>query len=99
MEIIQKKLDGNKVYIKPIGRLDLDTSAEFGIVVDEAIDDVRELLLDLAEVDYISSIGLRIILEIQKRMSKQGFMTISNVAPEVMEVFNMTGLSRILTIV
>ena len=51
------------------------------------------------EIVYISSIGLRVLLEFQKRMSNPKTMKIINVKNEVMEVFTMTGFNKILTIV
>ena len=86
------------MYIKPIGKIDINTAAEFGTTTNDLLDDIKELVLDFAEITYISSIGLRVLLELQKRMNQQGVMTITNVAPEVMEIFKMTGFSNILTI-
>ena len=51
------------------------------------------------ELDYISSAGLRVLLSAQKVMNKQGEMTLTNVSETVMEIFEVTGFSDILTIV
>ena len=56
------------------------------------------IILDLKKLQYTSSAGLRVILVAQKTMNKQGKMILKNVAEAVMEVFEMTGLSDLLTI-
>ena len=98
MEIVKKNLNDIKLYVKPVGRIDVNTAADFGISVNDSLDDIKELIIDFAEINYISSIGLRVLLELQKRMNTQGSMTIMNVLPEIQEIFNMTGFSNILTI-
>lgn len=62
------------------------------------IDGVTELYLDFTGVEYISSAGLRVLLSAQKLMSRQGKMVLSHVNESVMEVFEVTGFSDILTI-
>ncbi|MBQ2377340.1 MAG: STAS domain-containing protein, partial [Clostridia bacterium] len=53
---------------------------------------------DFKSLEYISSAGLRVLLGAQKKMQKVGTMKLVNVCEEVMEVFEMTGFSDILTI-
>ena len=53
---------------------------------------------DFSEVEYISSAGLRVLLAAQKVMNRQGSMKLIGVNSEVMEVFEITGFSDILTI-
>lgn len=99
MKMIKNKLNSDDLYIKPIGRIDVNTATDFGCEVNDELDDVKNLILDFAEVVYISSIGLRVLLEFQKRMATQGSMKLIHVQDEVMEIFNMTGFSKILNIV
>ena len=63
-----------------------------------AIDDATELTFDLEKLAYISSAGLRVLLSAQKIMNKQGSMTIKNVCPEIMDIFDVTGFVDILNI-
>ncbi|WP_185752104.1 STAS domain-containing protein [Eubacterium sp. AB3007] len=80
------------------GRLDTVTSPELDEVVKEALDGVTELVFDFTELQYISSAGLRVLLSAQKKMAKQGSMKILHVNETIMEIFEVTGFSEILTI-
>ncbi len=79
------------------GRLDTATAPQLEASLKESLVDVQELVIDLANLDYISSAGLRVILGAQKQMSKLGGMTVKNVNDVIMEVFEITGFSDILT--
>lgn len=99
---INTQILGVKLIVKAEGRIDTTTAVDFGTKINDLLDDsdeeIKELILDLAGVDYVSSIGLRVILELQKRMNNQGSMRLLNVTPPVLEVFEMTGFTNILTI-
>ena len=95
---IDKKLDGTKLTAVIRGRLDTATSVEADGILNDGLEGVTELILDFKELEYISSSGLRLLLSLQKKMMKQGSMKIINVSEIVMEVFEVTGFSDILTI-
>lgn len=95
---INKKLDGTKLYAQVNGRIDTVTVTEADMILKADLDKVTELTLDFKELDYISSAGLRLLLSLQKTMNKQGSMKIVNVNETVMEIFEVTGFSDILTI-
>lgn len=97
MEII-KNLNGNTLTVGIEGRLDTTTAPTLEAELKNSLNDVSELVLDLAKLEYISSAGLRVLLSAQKVMNAQGSMKIINVIPEVMEVFEITGFTDILTI-
>ena len=80
------------------GRVDTTTSPELEETLKSSLDGITELVIDLGKLDYISSAGLRVLLSAQKVMNKQGSMVISNVSPEVKEIFDVTGFTDILTI-
>ena len=95
---IEKKLDGGKLSLKIIGRLDTNTSPE--LEAEMNLDGVNEVLFDLSELEYVSSAGLRIFLTAQKAMMAcGGQMTIANPNATVKGVFDITGCSDIFTIV
>ncbi len=57
------------------------------------------MILDFSNIDYITSIGLRTILELNKAMQeKEGNMTIKNVCPAVLDIFKITGFTNFLNI-
>jgi len=99
MEIIKTNIGEAVLSVKPIGRIDINTATDFGYEVNDALDDIKELYVDFEEVDYISSIGLRVLLELQNRMNNQGSMKLIRVKPDVMDIFKMTGFDNILNIV
>lgn len=95
---IEKNQEGKKLNLAVIGRLDTTTAPELEQELKESLEGVKELILDLAGLEYISSAGLRVLLAAQRRMNKQGSMKLVNVNELVMEVFEVTGFSTILTI-
>ena len=80
------------------GRLDTSTAPELEKEINDVMDGLIELTLDFKCLDYISSAGLRVLLAAQKQMNKQGSMTLCNVNADIMEIFDITGFSDILTI-
>ena len=94
---IKKERNGEKLNVALIGRLDAVTAIQFDKDISKNLDGVKDLTIDLANLDYIASAGLRILLKLQKRMNNQGYMQIKNVKREVREVLDMTGFSRLLS--
>ena len=82
------------------GRVDTVTSPKLQEALAEVMPSDEQIELDFAEVDYVSSAGLRVLLQGQKNAQAAGkTMTLKNVSSEVMKVFDITGFSGILTIV
>lgn len=96
---INKTAAGSKLTIALQGRLDTTTAPELDDVVSKELDGVTELHFDLSELEYVSSAGLRVLLSAQKLMNRQGTMTVSGCSDEIMEIFDITGFSDILTVV
>ena len=95
---IKKELNGTTLKVTVEGRLDTTTAPVAEAELRSSIVGITELVLDLGKLEYISSAGLRVILAMQKIMMRQGSMVIRNVNETVMEVFEVTGFSDILTI-
>ena len=95
---ITKKVDGSSLTVALEGRLDTATSPQLEGELRSAVNGITELIFDLDKLDYISSAGLRVLLSAQKVMNKQGEMKITNVKPEIMEIFDITGFVDILNI-
>ena len=96
--IIEKNINKTELMMKIIGRLDTSTSPKLEKELEQCISDVQKLILDFADLEYISSAGLRVILQAQKTMNKQGEMIIKNVNEIIKEIFEVTGFIDILTI-
>lgn len=95
---INKKKDGTVLCAAVSGRLDTSTSPEFEAQMRPELEGLTELVLDFKDLDYISSAGLRVLLTFQKQMNVQGKMTIKNSNDIIMEIFEVTGFSDILTL-
>lgn len=97
MEINTKK-EATSLNIALKGRLDTTTAPNLEAELNEKIEGVTVLTLDFAELEYISSAGLRVLLQAQKTMNKQGEMTVKNANDDIKEVFEITGFADILNI-
>lgn len=95
---INKETSGDALTIRLRGRLDTATAPQLEAELKSCLDGVKSLTLDLQELEYISSAGLRVLLSCQKTMKKQGSMVVRNVCPIVMEILDITGFSDFLTI-
>ena len=96
--IEKKKFSTNELLIKLSGRIDVTSTPELENTVNSEIDSISYLTIDMSEVDYISSVGLRALLSFQKKISSNGEMRIVNVKPEVLEIFKMVGFDKVLNI-
>ena len=95
---IEIKKTAEETVIELVGRLDTTTAPALDKTINEDIEDVKNLVLNVKGLEYISSAGLRVLLGAQKKMQKIGTMKLTNVCEEVMEVFEMTGFADILVI-
>ena len=97
---IKRETNGTTLTVSLIGRLDAVTAPELDKDLKPSLEGMKELIFDLAQLDYIASAGLRILLKYQKLMDKSGNeMKIKNVKVEVKEVLDMTGFSDFLHII
>ncbi len=95
---ILKNKDKDTLVLSLEGRLDTTTAPQLETEIKELIEGVSSLTLDMQNLDYISSAGLRVLLSAQKIMNTQGSMKVINVRETIMEIFEVTGFSDILTI-
>lgn len=96
---ISTEKNGAALTLHLSGRLDTISAPELESTVNALPEDVTELTLDMAQVTYISSAGLRVLLGAQKKMNKLGSMKLTDVREAVMDVLEITGFADILTIV
>lgn len=98
MTIKLVKMPPNGAELRLEGRLDTTSAPQLEAKLRQSLNGITRLELDFAALEYISSAGLRVLLAAQKVMNKQGQMVIRNVSETVMEVFEITGFTDILTI-
>jgi len=97
---INKTQENGTLNLVLEGRLDTTTAPQLQDVLIPAFDESKEIMLDFADISYVSSAGLRVLLVGQKTAkAKNGSMTLKGVSQEIMEVFDMTGFADMLTIV
>ena len=95
---IEKTIDGSMAVFHITGMLDTETAPELEALLDSGLSGIDDLTLDFEALEYISSAGLRVILKAQKMMNAAGKMKIVHVNESVMEIFEITGFTSILTI-
>ena len=95
---IEKKINREAATLIVSGRLDTQTAPELENELDAVLPGIKELTFDMANLEYVSSAGLRVILKAQKAMNAQGSMKLTGVNDSIMEVFDITGFLDILTI-
>lgn len=93
-----KKFGESELLVKLSGRIDVTSTPELEKEVNSQIGSISYLTIDMSEVDYISSVGLRALLSFRKEIDSRGEMRIVNVQPEVLEIFKMVGFDKILNI-
>ena len=80
------------------GRLDTKTSPKLDDKINEIVNDANKIIIDLKDLEFISSAGLRVLLGTLQVMEGKGVMVVLNPSPAVMEVFVLTGFNRLFNI-
>ena len=98
METVLER-NGTTLTCRIIGTLDTPASPQLEAKLIPAMDGVTDLVLDLSEMSYILSAGIRVLLKAGKLIMKQrGTMRVIGINNSVREIFRTTGLTRICTI-
>lgn len=96
MEVIITK-EENVDVVRINGRLDTITASLLEKEVTPLFVPHANVVFDCTELTFVSSFGLRVILMAHKKLNAVGgTLTIKNIAPTIMSVFNITGFSSIL---
>ena len=93
---IEKNTEGARAEWKLSGWLDTQSAPELEAALAELTPETEALTLDLAQVEYVSSAGLRQLVAAHKKLG--GNLTLRNVNEEILNVIRMTGLDRRLRI-
>lgn len=96
--IIKQFGENGTLTVELEGRLDTVSAPQLEGELKKRISGVETLVFDFSKLEYLSSAGLRVLLASQKVMNKQGKMIVKNVNDTIMEIFEVTGFSELLTI-
>ena len=101
MDITIKKIGLDSLYVGAVGRLDLDNAVEYGSKIKNYIEDcddtILNVTLDFSEITFISSFGLKVILELYKFLKTlEGSLKLRNVSEQLMNSFKMVGFDKFL---
>ena len=92
------EMNGSTLTVKPHGELDSKTSPAFEKEVRQHLPGFNSVIIDLEDVEYISSAGLRAFLSLEKIQEDRGAgMKLIHVNEYIMEIFDMVGFTDIVT--
>ena len=98
MDII-KEIAKSEMTIRLRGRLETTTAPKLEEVVENELDDIMTLIINMENVEYVSSAGLRILLGAEKKMkARSGKLIVEHIPDAVMDVFKITGFDKVLTL-
>ena len=95
---INTQLEDGKAYVSLEGELNTVTAKDFRSEVEGFIDEVTDFTIDMKDLVYITSAGLRVLLYIEQTMEEQGELRVLNVCEDVMDVFEVSGFTEVLNI-
>lgn len=97
---LHQDIRGDVAILRPVGRLDTATSPELERTVLERLDaGCKRIVFDLADMEYVSSAGLRVILLAGKRLrAGQGRLVLSGMRETVRDVFEMSGFLTLFSV-
>jgi len=91
--------NGTAANIVISGKLSVATSPDLEEAVQGLPAQTKDITMDLTDLEYISSAGLRVLVSTQKLVtSRGGNLVLQHPCDEVSEVFEMTGLSDVFTL-
>ena len=95
---ISNTVNGDVNEVKLVGRLDVKAARDAEDAFAEAAASAKNVVLDMSELDYIASAGLRALKRLRGAVRDNGgTLTLRGVQDDVMEVFEMTGFAAMLT--
>jgi anti-sigma B factor antagonist len=95
---IGERFESGFIILKPFGRMDSQSSPELITAIEERLKGSTNIVLDLTDVPYVSSAGMRVFLKIAKHVAAaQGKFALAALRPDIYEVLKISGLTRILS--
>ncbi|MDR0377650.1 MAG: STAS domain-containing protein [Spirochaetaceae bacterium] len=91
---------GSKYILPTGGRLDASSAPQLAEKIEHIVQTdktVKQLVIDMSNTIYVSSLGLRVLMQGLKIMKKAGGnLSIQNLTPQIRPVFEMTGLMELM---
>ena len=99
-EITNTKVAGATIEVIIQGMIDSTTSEQFAASMEKVLlEKPSALVLNFADVDYISSAGFRVLFMIAKEMKKnEGSIRAVNVSEEIKNLLTMVHMERVMDI-
>lgn len=98
IKLVKQPPDGVELRLE--GKLNATAAPAAQSALLKVAGEYARITLNFVDLVYISSAGLRVILTLQKQVNRTGgSLTLTNMSPAVMEVFEMTGFRGVLNIV
>lgn len=95
---LKKVYEGTKLTVFLAGKLDTESAPKLNAELAASLGGITELVLDMTDLTYVSSAGLRTLLSAQKMMNRQGSMVLRGVRESIRDVFRITGFLDLLTL-
>ena len=92
------KIIRNNNTLELVGRIDAENAPQFEEEINSMIDNADSLELNLNDLEYISSAGLRVILKAHRAFSEKKGLTLTNVPKIILEIFDITGFTDFLSL-
>ena len=96
--VFEKSDDGTVLNLTLDKKLTAVTADQLEKDLSVELKGVKDFIIDMKKLSYVSSAGLRVLLKAQKYMNQHGNMTVKNALPEVMKIFETTGFDQILNV-
>ena len=95
---IRKEFEGDRLTVHLDGILETTTAEQLMQEIKPELKSINYLVLDMAELKYITSAGLRVILTFQKKLKSKNKITTKNTNENLRELFDLTGFNKILNV-
>lgn len=95
---ITKERNDSQLTVTLVGRIDSTTAPELEASLEDELKNVTDVVFEAAELTYISSAGLRVILATRKALGSGGSVEVLNPCEEVRGIFEVTKLDRLVTV-
>lgn len=96
---VTKTISGSGMTVAVGGKIDSVSAPKLEKDLAASLDGITSLVIDMKDVEYISSACLRVLLYLQQIMDERGTMVIRNVPPAVESIFEATGFYNVVTVV